>query len=223
MKWAGPKAFSFAAIAAQSYQGHRECQRQNCDNSETNRAKAAPHKIQFYSLAQSRFCWQISPAASGDQFKKHMCTQDNNNDAILQKARELCQAILDAPNYKTTRRHIEEFMSNPQAQEQYRSLSEKGQALHEKQHQGEAIDPVEIQAFEKEREAFFANPIAAGFVEAQEQMQAIQEMVSQHVDKTFELGRIPEKADFRESGCCGGHNHEGGEPHEHGGEGCCCH
>jgi len=151
-----------------------------------------------------------------------MRTEDKSNEAILGKTRELCQAILDEPGFKTTRRQIEDFMSNPKAQEQYRTLSAKGQDLHEKQHQGAAISPEEIAAFDQEREAFFANPIAAGFVEAQERMQQMQEMVSQHVEKTFELGRLPEDSDFERSGCCGGHHH-GGEEHEHGGgDDCCC-
>ncbi len=137
------------------------------------------------------------------------------------------------PDFQKVRRQVDAFMGDQSAQAQYQSLSEKGQALHQKQHQGMPLDPEEIAAFDKERDVFFANAIAKGFVEAQEQMHKVQETVSQYVIKTFELGRAPLPADFEsgccggghheEGECCGGKNHEGDEPHEHGGEGCQCH
>lgn len=151
-----------------------------------------------------------------------MSDQAKCNDAIVQKTRELCQSILDDPGFKETYRQIETFMGDSAAQDQYRSLSEKGQELHQKQHMGEEIDAKEVQEFDKEREAFFANAVAAGFVEAQERMQQIQDMIGKQVEKTFELGRLPEKSDFREGCCGGGHHHHGDEPHEHGDEGCGC-
>lgn len=147
----------------------------------------------------------------------HIKTQ--NEEAIRQKTVELCQSIVAQPQFSAIRKQIESFMADPSAQAQYRSLSEKGQALHQKQHQGMPLDQAEIAAFDKEREAFFANPIAAGFVQAQEEMQTVQETVSQYVIKTYELGRVPQESDF-ESGCCGRHEH--GHDHEHGGEGCQC-
>jgi hypothetical protein len=60
----------------------------------------------------------------------------------------------------------------------------------------------EISAFDKEREAFFSNPVGNGFVDAQEAMHHIQEEVNQFVSKTFELGRVPSAEDL-EGGSCG--------------------
>lgn len=151
-----------------------------------------------------------------------MHSKSPDEEVIVQKTVELCQVIINQPHFMTVRRQIESFMADPKAQEQYRILSEKGQALHEKQHQGMPLDQAEITAFDSQREAFFANPIAAGFIAAQEQMHNVQETVSQYVVKTYELGRIPQTSDFETDGCCGGKNHHGDEPHEHGGEGCRC-
>ncbi len=192
----------------------------------THRIPAIPiHRFndcRIYSLANNADCWQIAPALKGDELIRNMHRKSPNEEAIVQKTVELCQVIVAQPQFSDVRRQIESFMADPKAQEQYRILSEKGQALHEKQHQGMPLDQAEITAFDSQREAFFANPIAAGFVSAQEQMHNVQETVSQYVAKTYELGRIPLTSDFETDGCCGGQHHHGDEPHEHGGEGCQC-
>jgi len=33
-------------------------------------------------------------------------------DAILQKTRELCQAIVDQPEFQSLRRHVDTFLAN---------------------------------------------------------------------------------------------------------------
>jgi len=165
-----------------------------------------------------------------------MPTQSQFDELLLKKTEDLCQFIISHPQFSAIRQQIQAFMGDPKAQAQYRSLSEKGQALHRKQHSGETLNQTEIASFEKDREAFFANPVATGFVEAQEQMENVQETVSKYLAKTYELGRVPTDADFEneheccgghdhdeEHECCGGKNHEGEGEHEHGGEGCGCH
>ena len=165
-----------------------------------------------------------------------MPTHSQFDELLLKKTEDLCQFITAQPQFSAVRQQIQAFMDDPKAQAQYRSLSEKGQALHQKQHDGEALNPSEIAAFEKDREAFFANPVAAGFVEAQELMENARETVSNYLSKTFELGRVPKESDFEdeheccgghdhddEHECCGGENHKGSGKHEHGGEGCGCH
>jgi len=121
---------------------------------------------------------------------------------VRQKTRELCQAIVEAPEFQTIRRSVESFMSDAAAQLQYQNLSEMGRQLHLKQEQGVPLDGREIAVFDSEREAFFANPVAKDFVDAQQQMHQMQEEVAQYVSKTFELGRVPSKEDM-EGGSCG--------------------
>ena len=125
-------------------------------------------------------------------------------NAILSKTRELCETILTQPEYNDMRRHIETFLADDEAKEQYRMVTEKGESLHQKQHSGVTLSPQEIADFEHHRDALVNNPIARGFMDAQQQMQKIQESVSQLVTKTIELGRLPTESDLEpEGGSCG--------------------
>ena len=124
---------------------------------------------------------------------------------ITQKTRELCQTILDQPEVQNIRRQIESFMTNDEAKTQYQLLSEKGEFLQHKQQQGVSLTNEEIADFEQSREALFNNPVARGFLDAQQEMQKMQESLGQYVAKTFELGRVPSPDDFQSgswgSGC----------------------
>jgi len=140
-----------------------------------------------------------------------MPTQIEENP-VTQKTRELCQAIVDLPNLRAARQRIDAFLSNDTARGQYESLIAKGQTLQEKQQNSLPLDGAEIADFEKDRDALLANPVARGFLDAQEALHRVSESVSQQVSKTLELGRLPTEADF-ESGSCGhgcgcGHGHE---------------
>lgn len=134
-----------------------------------------------------------------------MTTLTQTDDAVRQKTLELCEAIVSEPRFVSIRQRVDAFMANPAAQNQYHNLSEKGRALHERQHQGLTLDPKEIAAFDTERDAFLANPIAKGFIDAQEEMHELQHEVQQMVTKTFELGKVPSEADLQEEegGSCG--------------------
>ena len=81
-------------------------------------------------------------------------------NAILEKTRELCQVILDQPEFQTIRERITAFMSDDEAKSQYQFLSEQGEVLQLKQQQGLPLTPEEIAEFENRREAFLSNPTA---------------------------------------------------------------
>ena len=121
---------------------------------------------------------------------------------VLQKTRELCQALLDQPEVRTFRQNIETFMADDRARGQYDMLMAKGQALQQKQQSGQPLDGGEVGDFEQLRESFLSNSVARDFLDAQEDMQKLQQSVSQYVAKTFELGRVPEESDM-DSGSCG--------------------
>jgi cell fate (sporulation/competence/biofilm development) regulator YlbF (YheA/YmcA/DUF963 family) len=138
--------------------------------------------------------------------------QTTQDTAITEKTRELCQAILNQPNVRSARQRIDTFVADEKARAQYDGLMAKGQALQQKQQRSQQLTGEEISAFEKEREALLANPVARGFLEAQEEMHHVHQSINQFVSKTLELGRLPTEADFEsEEGCgdgCGcGHNH----------------
>ena len=130
---------------------------------------------------------------------------------IETKTNELCQAILEQIQSNGIRKRIDTFLGDSTARGQYESLMSKGQALQEKQHHGQPLDPAEISAFEKDRDALLKNPIASGFLDAQEEMHELQSSVQKVVAKTIELGRIPLAEDLSEGSCghgCGcGHSH----------------
>jgi cell fate (sporulation/competence/biofilm development) regulator YlbF (YheA/YmcA/DUF963 family) len=138
--------------------------------------------------------------------------QTTQDTAITEKTRELCQAILDQPHVRSARQRIDSFVADEKARAQYEGLMAKGQALQQKQQRSQQLTGEEISAFEKEREALLTNPVARGFLEAQEEMHHVHQSINQYVSKTLELGRIPTEADFETGEGCGdgcgcGHNH----------------
>jgi cell fate (sporulation/competence/biofilm development) regulator YlbF (YheA/YmcA/DUF963 family) len=128
---------------------------------------------------------------------------------VLQKTRELCQAILDQPNMQSIRQRIDVFMGDEKARGQYDTLVAKGQALQEKEQMSVPLSREEISDFEKQREAVFNNPVARNFLDAQEELHNVQATIHQYVNKTLELGRIPTEEDLSGGGCghgCGCHH-----------------
>ena len=121
---------------------------------------------------------------------------------IVAKTKELCQAILDEPSLREVRQRMETFMSNDEARSLYDGLVTKGQALQQKQQLSQPVSGEEVADFEKHRTALFNNSVARDFLDAQEQIQQVQESVQQYVSKTLELGRLPSEEEMN-GGSCG--------------------
>lgn len=119
---------------------------------------------------------------------------------VTRKTMELCEAIMSQPDFQVLRGQVDAFMADAEVQRQYEELSEQGALLQHKQQMGGMVDAVEINDFEQKREAFLRNPVARGFLDAQQLMHDVRETVARHVAKTFELGRVPQKEDF-DHGC----------------------
>ena len=129
--------------------------------------------------------------------------------AVAQKTRELCQTILDQPNMPGIRQRIDAFLGDEKSRAQYDNLMAKGQSLQQKQQASVPLAGDEIESFEQDREALLQNPIARGFLDAQEELHAVQESIHQLVNKTLELGRMPTEEDINGGGCghgCGCHH-----------------
>ena len=135
--------------------------------------------------------------------KAEFMLTETEQSVVLEKTRELCTTILAQPNMGNLRRNIDAFMADEKTRSDYETLMEKGQALHEKQHRSLPLTGEEISDFEKHRDSVMNNPVARGFLDAQEALQQIQGTIQQHVTKTLELGRIPTPDDF-EHGCGNG-------------------
>ena len=121
---------------------------------------------------------------------------------VIQKAKELCQTILDQPNMQSIRRRIDSFMANDAAKTQYDDVMARGQALQQKQESSIPLASEEIDAFEKQRDALMNNPVARGFFDAQEELHQVQESIQHYVSKTLELGRVPTDEEMS-GGSCG--------------------
>lgn len=133
---------------------------------------------------------------------EHMTTTIEN------KTRELCETIIAQPEMVSIRKRIDTFLADTSARGQYETLMNKGQALQEKQQQGQVLAPAEISDFESNREALLKNPVASGFLDAQEELHAMQHSIQKHIAKTLELGRLPKAEDLEEGSCghgCGCH------------------
>ena len=137
-----------------------------------------------------------------------MTTQTVEN-TIIEKTRELCQAIVDQPAMTNIRQQIDTFLSDSSARGQYEAVMSKGQALQEKQSKGGQLDGAEIADFEKHRDALLTNPVARGFLDAREELHEIQHSIQKYVSKTLELGRVPTAEDMEDHSCgdgCGCHH-----------------
>lgn len=133
--------------------------------------------------------------------------QTNESETpMMAKLRELCQALIEEPQFASIRERISLFLSDEETRKQYEALNTKGMMLHGKQQSGMELTEEEIEDFEKDRDALLANPIAIGFIEAQQEMSQIKNLINQHISRTFELGRVPTPEDFMgcDSGCGSG-------------------
>jgi cell fate (sporulation/competence/biofilm development) regulator YlbF (YheA/YmcA/DUF963 family) len=121
--------------------------------------------------------------------------------AVIQKTKELCQTILDQPNMRSIRQRIDAFMGDEKTRSQYENLVNKGQALQQKQQNSQTLTGEEIADFEQHRDELLRNPVARGFIDAQEELHQVKHSVHQYVNKTLELGRMPTEDEI--NGGCG--------------------
>jgi cell fate (sporulation/competence/biofilm development) regulator YlbF (YheA/YmcA/DUF963 family) len=121
---------------------------------------------------------------------------------IVQKTRELCQSILDHPEFQEIRKNIDSFMADEKARNDYQALVERSEELNHKQHEGVRLTQQEIAEYETQRDKVVNNPLAAGFIRAQQEVHGIQESVNRYLAKTFELGRVPSEEEL-DGGNCG--------------------
>jgi cell fate (sporulation/competence/biofilm development) regulator YlbF (YheA/YmcA/DUF963 family) len=120
---------------------------------------------------------------------------------VIRKTKELCQTILEQPEIRSIRQRIDAFVGDEKTRAQYEGLVSKGQVLQQKQQQSLPLSGEEIADFEQERESLLSNPIARGFLDAQEELHQVQESIHKYVNKTLELGRLPSDEEMEASAC----------------------
>ncbi|HZT23179.1 MAG TPA: YlbF family regulator [Verrucomicrobiae bacterium] len=122
---------------------------------------------------------------------------------IEEKTRELCETIVAQPEWASIRNRIDAFLSDAVARREYETVISKGNALHQKQHDGEPLNGAEIADFEQHRDALLKNPVAAAFLDAQAELHQLQNSIQKYISKTIELGRVPTEMDLAEDDACG--------------------
>ena len=121
--------------------------------------------------------------------------------SVMQKTRELCQTILDQPGMQNIRQRIDAFMADGSSRSQYEALVNKGQVLQEKQQNALPLSGEEIADFEQHRDVVLRNPVARGFLDAQDELHKVQNSVQRYVTKTLELGRLPTEEELGGDSC----------------------
>ena len=127
---------------------------------------------------------------------------------IEKRIQELCEAIVADSDVLAAREQAEAFLADEDAVSLYRELATLGRGLHQKQHKGEEPTAIEMSRLTDLQNRCDAHPLIASFVEAQDVLGSIAEMVNGYVSKTLEQGRVPSESEVRGGGC---------------GEGCGCH
>jgi cell fate (sporulation/competence/biofilm development) regulator YlbF (YheA/YmcA/DUF963 family) len=137
------------------------------------------------------------------------------------KIRELCQTLVDHQDFTTMCGSIKAFMEDEKAKFEYQMLNEMGGMLQQKQSMGAEITEEESGKFESLRDSFTQNKAAMEFMSTQERLQKMQDHILRHVQKTFEVGRVPTAEEMEEGMCCddtcGFEEESAGD----GSEGCC--
>ena len=129
------------------------------------------------------------------------------NDVIQSKIIELCQTILDQPEFADFHDAISSFSKDEEAQDLLTELSDLSMELRQMQSMGNQIPEAKITAYDLLREKAHAHPICKPFMDTQAVVHNVQQTALQHIAKTYELGHMPQPEDFS-CGCgtgCGCH------------------
>lgn len=132
-----------------------------------------------------------------------------DDSILMNSAKSLCETLVAQDEFKTLHANVEAFLSDDEARLQYQSVHESGEALNNKQRSGVELSEAEIAEFEQSREQLLQNSVVTNFMDAQRELQTVQQAVGKYVGLTLELGRVPTEEDFAAAaneggGCCGG-------------------
>jgi cell fate (sporulation/competence/biofilm development) regulator YlbF (YheA/YmcA/DUF963 family) len=138
--------------------------------------------------------------------KHHMDTLAQES-SIIQKTLELCQAVVEQPDFRSVKEKLDAFMADELAKFQFQQFNDLGGLLQMKQSHGVDPNDEEVARYEALRAELMKNPVTQGFLDAQQELQKLHEAIGRFVNKTFELGRKPSYEDVHDGSCnsCGCH------------------
>lgn len=127
--------------------------------------------------------------------------------------RTLCEALLQDEQVQDARGVVDAFFEDDEARDLYAAVAQKSEELHRKQHEGEELTEADVKEFNRLRDRAFSDERVRAFSAARATLQEVEDRVVAYVEKTLELGRVPEEHEVvrQGGGCCGG-----------GGGGCGC-
>src|SRR5689334_12109038 len=82
---------------------------------------------------------------------------------LSQKTRELCQAIVDLPNFAEIKERVDAFMGDELIKFKFQMVNQRGELLQTKQNGGVPISDDEIAAFNQMRDELMESPVARNF------------------------------------------------------------
>ena len=115
---------------------------------------------------------------------------------IAEGTNQLCETIVSQQGFPELYKKIDAFINDEKLKYEYGVLNDRGALLQQMQDNGMEIKENEIVEFEKLREEFMNNTVATDFLEAQEEVQQLQDKIHQVIAKSFEIGRVPQPEDF---------------------------
>ena len=122
--------------------------------------------------------------------------------SIKEKALELCQFIVDAPEFAEAHETIQKFIEDDEAKAVYGKLQEKSHELHHLSHEGKKPTDADLDELNALQKAVAENPLAAAFIGAENQLDDTFRTVTKLLQKTLQLGHVPTEEDMVESDCC---------------------
>lgn len=121
--------------------------------------------------------------------------------SLEDKTRELCQFIIDSPNFVTAQGRCDAFDDDVAAQKLYQNWREFEMDLHRRHQEGYQPNQDDIAKLEKLRGEAMKNSTLVDFVEAEEALNGMFGKVVKILQRTLQTGAVPTDEELEE--CCG--------------------
>jgi len=110
---------------------------------------------------------------------------------------ELCQTIATDAQFSKCQQIVDTFIKDEEGHREYQDLLELQRDLHGKKMEG-TLTQEEIGLFDEKCNTVFAQPAVSEFLEAQDALDQLSDMINRHVELTFEFGRVPTQDELKE-------------------------
>jgi cell fate (sporulation/competence/biofilm development) regulator YlbF (YheA/YmcA/DUF963 family) len=131
---------------------------------------------------------------------------ENIPQKIKDQITDLCQTIIQDSKIKADRAKLEAFQNNPRAKEIYQEYSNLLVELDDKKEAGKTITAAEESRIVAIEDKLDSDPVAAAFMEANNDLHELGEYIQVALSKAINQGRLAKSEDFtNENDCC----HEG--------------